>query len=210
MNKKMLKSIGNIIFYIFASFLTMFVILELFFPSKTMDVLGFKGFVVVTDSMEPLIKVNDVVIITKLEEEDLEIGQIITFYTYLKTDQKDLEGNWIYIRSRVTHYLADIRVEENQTVIKTKSYNKYHEGGSFDAWNDENGDFKDITTDDIIGKVSLTIPFIGAIVTLSHVLVRDPIFLGLIILNIVIFTVLIKYLKKPKEKDHDVAGTDTK
>ena len=124
MTKHLMKKIGNIVFYIFASILLMFIVLELFLPSKTMDILGFKGFVVVSPSMEPKIKVNDLVIVTKVEETDLEIGQIITFYTYLPTNSIDNEGHTIYKKSKVTHYLGDFFEEDGKIIIKTKDYKR--------------------------------------------------------------------------------------
>ena len=204
MTKQMMKKILNIIFYIFTSILLMFIVLEIFLPSKTMDILGFKGFVVVSPSMEPEIKVNDLVIVTKIEEDQLKIGEIITFYTYLPTVKVDNDGHTIYKKSKVTHYLADFYEEDGKVIIKTKDYRKYHNDGSFDAWNDSNGDSVEITYDDVIGKVSFKVPLIGAIITFGMVLVHNPIFLGLIVLNIAIIVILIKYLKKPKEKHHDV------
>lgn len=210
MNKQFFRKIGSILFYTVASFLTIFVILEIFLPSKTIDVLGFKGYVVVSPSMEPYINVNDIVIVTKVDQEDLEVGQVITFYTYLPTNQEDSLGNTIYIKSTVTHYLADIIIDGNQTILKTKDYNKFHNDGSFDTWNDISGDPVDITTDDLIGKVSFKVPLIGIIITFSMVLVRNPIFLGLIILNVGIVVFLIKYIKKTKENPDDVGRTDSK
>jgi signal peptidase I len=210
MYKKTAKKIGSILFYIFASFLTMFIMLELFLPSKTIDILGFKGYVVVSPSMEPYINVNDIVIVTKIDEENLEIGQVITFYTYLPTNQEDSLGQTIYVKSTVTHYLADIVEDGNQTILKTKDYNKFHNGGSFDTWYDISGDPIDITTSDLIGKVSFKIPLIGIIITFSMVLVRNPIFLGLVILNVTIFIFLIKYIKKSKENPNDLGRPDSK
>lgn len=210
MHKETVKKIGSIIFYIVATFLTMFIMLELFLPSKTIDILGFKGYVVVSPSMEPYINVNDIVIVTKVDEEDLEIGQVITFYTYLPTNQQDSLGQTIYAKSTVTHYLADIVQDGNQTILKTKDYNKFHNDGSFDTWNDASGNPTDITPSDLIGKVSFKIPFVGIVITFSMVLVRNPIFLGLIILNVGIVIFLIKYIKKTKENPNDMGRTDSK
>lgn len=198
------KTIGNIIFYTLASFLFVFVVMELFFPTKTIDILGFKGYVVVSPSMEPEINVNDLVIVTKINEEDLEVGQIITFYTYLPTIYEDDQGQTIYQKNTVTHYLADIIQEDGMTILKTKDYNKYHNNGDFDEWRDVDGHPVDLTTDDVIGKVSLTIPFVGSIITFSMIIVRNPIFLGLIILNVTIMIILIKYIKKSKVKTNDL------
>jgi len=198
------KTIGNIIFYTLASFLFVFVVMELFFPTKTIDILGFKGYVVVSPSMEPEINVNDLVVVTKIDEEDLEVGQIITFYTYLPTIYEDDQGQTIFQKNTVTHYLADIIQEDGMTILKTKDYNKYHNNGDFDVWRDVDGHPVDLTIDDVIGKVSLTIPFVGSIITFSMIIVRNPIFLGLIILNVTIMIILIKYIKKSKVKTNDL------
>jgi signal peptidase I len=203
------KTIGNIIFYTLASFLFAFFMMELLFPSKTMDVLGFKGYVVVSPSMEPEIKVNDLVIVTKVNEDDLEVGQIITFYTYLPTIYQDDEGHTIYQKNTVTHYLAEITEEDGKTIIKTKDYTKYHNNGSYDTWRDINGDPVELTTEDIIGKVSFVIPWIGIIITIAMVIVRNPIFLGLIVLNVTIIIILIRYIKKSKGQTNDVGRPDS-
>lgn len=210
MNKSTFKNIGNILFYTLASFLFIFVIVELFFPSKTLDILGFKGYVVVSPSMDPEIKVNDLVIVTKVSEDDLEVGQIITFYTYLPTIYQDDLGHTIYQKNTVTHYLAAIIDDNGTTIIKTQDYNTFHNQGSFDTWKDQDGNPIELTTEDIIGKVSLKIPWIGFIITFAMVIVRQPIFLGLIILNVTIVVILIRYIKKSKGQTNDVGRSDSK
>lgn len=195
--KEMLKKIGHILFYIMASFLFVFIIVELLFPSKTMALLGFKGFVVVSDSMEPVIDVYDIVIVTPVNEDDLEVGQIITFYAYLPTVNVDMEGNRIYSRQPVTHYLAEINDIDGEIVIKTHAYGKEDD---LDDWTDQDGNPTDLTADDIIGQVSFTIPFFGILIAFVMTLVRNPIMLGLIILNVIVIYLLVKYIKKTKVK----------
>ena len=39
-----------------------------------------------------------------MDAENLEVGDAISFYTYLPTNQVDGEGDTIYLRSVVTHY----------------------------------------------------------------------------------------------------------
>ena len=199
--KETVKKLGNIIFYTLASFLLSFILLELLFPSKTMDILGFKGFVVVSDSMEPIIDVYDIVIVTPIEDGDLEVGQIITFYAYLPTVNEDVDGNTIYSKQPVTHYLAEINEVNGNITIETHAYGKEDD---FDNWTDESGNPIYLTSDDLIGKVSFTIPFIGIIITFLMTLVSNPILLGLVVLNLVIIYLLIKYIKKTKVKSHDV------
>ncbi|MFA5526162.1 MAG: signal peptidase I [Acholeplasmataceae bacterium] len=199
-----LKKISNIIFYTLTSILFVFVMLELVFPSKTMSIIGFKGFVVVSPSMEPIIKVNDMVIVTEAKQEDLEPGDIITFYTYLPTNQIDGDGNTIYQKNAVTHYLGEMIVSGDDVILKTYAYGKE---GDYDTWRDEEGNPTDITGEDLIGKVAFKIPWIGTVITFFMVVVRNPIFLGLIAFNVVLVIILIKYIKKTKESKDDVAGS---
>ena len=43
------------------------------------NMFGYKAYVIKTNSMEPTIKVNDVVINKKVEQEELNVGDVITF-----------------------------------------------------------------------------------------------------------------------------------
>ena len=61
-------SIKNIIFYISIFFITTYIMLEVFVPTKTVDILGFKSYVIISASMEPEIMVNDLIIIRKTKE----------------------------------------------------------------------------------------------------------------------------------------------
>ena len=65
----MKTSIKNIIFYVAVFFITSYIILEVFIPTKTVDILGFKSYVIVSPSMEPDIMVNDLIVIRKTKEE---------------------------------------------------------------------------------------------------------------------------------------------
>lgn len=193
-----LKIIGNILFYGLAGLLLFSIIIELFSPDKTIEIIGFKGFVVVSRSMEPVIHVNDIVIVTKIDDEDLEVGDIISFYAYLPTTEKDDQGNTIYQKSVVTHYLGELIDDQDRTIIKT--YGTANVEGEFDTWKDQEGNPIDLTTEDILGRVAFKIPYVGFILLFGIILTQNPIFLGLVVLNIIIVWVLIKVLKKPKEK----------
>ena len=100
MNKTVIKYVRNTLFILFTLWISTYILLELFAPDKTVDIIGYKTFIVISSSMEPDIMVNDMIIIRKTKEEDLSVGDAITFNVYLK----ELESV-----SKVTHYIGDIR-----------------------------------------------------------------------------------------------------
>lgn len=91
-------------------------------------------FIIVSESMEPNIKVGDIVVENKISEDNLAKGDIITY----KTDGEN-----------ITHRIVNIEVIDNVTYYTTKGDNNKIE------------DKKRITYDDIRGKVIAKIPFIG-------------------------------------------------
>lgn len=190
MRDKVWHVIKNIIFYLLVILLGGYILVEAFLPSQTMNIFRFKSFVVVSASMEPDINVNDLVIIVKVDPEKLEVGDAISFYTYLPTNQVDGEGDTIYLRSVVTHYLRDIQSSGDSLIYKTQG--AIADPLDYDEWNDINGDPVEITESDIIGKVALVIPFIGIIMKIFY----NPILLLLIAINILIVVVIIKVIKK--------------
>lgn len=190
MEKSKKHKIINISFYAIVFIMLFYIIVNSFFPDQSINYLGFKSYVVVSNSMEPDININDLVVVVKTKEEKLEVGDIISFYTYLPTNQVDGLGNTIYLKSVVTHYLADIIVNGDEITYKT------HRAGvpanSYDDWNDINGDPTDITYSDIIGTVSFTVPSVGVVLKVF----TNPIMVVLIVVNISIIVAVVKVTKK--------------
>ena len=98
------------------------------------NIFGYKSYIIKTNSMEPTIGINDVVIAKKVEKKEIKKGDVITF----------LQDGEV-----VTHRITQIDEEGNYT---TKGDN-----------NNIEDTFK-ITYDNIEGKHILTIPYLGAIV----------------------------------------------
>ncbi len=190
MEKKKKHKIINIAFYFIVFIMLFYIIINSFFPDQSINYLGFKSYVVISNSMEPDININDLVVVVKVKEENLEVGDIISFYTYLPTYQVDNLGNTVYLKSVVTHYLADIVIDGDDITYKT------HRAGvpdnSYDDWNDINGDPTDIQFDDIIGRVSFTVPSIGVVLKIFS----NPIMVVLIVVNISIIVAVVKVTKK--------------
>jgi signal peptidase I len=174
-----LSQIKNIIFYTLTTFMLTILLVEVFLPKQTINILGFKTYTVVSGSMVPIYEIGDVIIVKKVDLVDLNEGDIITFYRDLNNDGKD---------EVVTHFLYSINTDINNIITYETIPNVSDEK---DPWT--------LSEIDIIGVPSFSIPKIGWINIFVLILVRNPIFLGLIILNIAIIYFLIKYLKtKPK------------
>ena len=189
MSRKSFKKVLNILFYGLLFLMSAYILLELFSPNQTINVIGVKPYVVVSPSMEPDIMVGDIVFIRRTEEADLKVGDVITFYAYLPA---------IGSVQLVTHYIADIILTDDETLIfKTQGANRAPE--DVDTWRDEAGNPVDITFDDIVGELWFTLPFFGYL----FFALRNPVMLGLILLNVVIVILIIKYIKSGKKAPKD-------
>lgn len=101
---------------------------------KDFSILGYKAYIVNTNSMEPTIEVGDIVIIKKVKAEKLNQGDVITF-----TQEGEV----------ITHRITKIETEEKSIQYVTKGDNNNTE------------DTLKIKYKDIIGKEILTIPQLG-------------------------------------------------
>ncbi len=158
----------------------LYFVVDLIDPLHTVELIGFKPYVVTSPSMAPTIDPFDMVIVTRIDPDDIEERDIITFKAYIP------EINGIGL---VTHYIADIQQFDEVTIYKTQGENR--QPGEYDVWRDENGQIVEITADDIIGHVSFTIPHVGLYIAA----LRDPILLLAIIVNLTILFVFIKYVR---------------
>lgn len=98
------------------------------------NIFGYKSYIIKTNSMEPTISINDVVIAKKVEKQDIKTGDVITF----------LQKGEV-----ITHRITQIDENGDYT---TKGDNNNIE------------DIFKINYDNIEGKHVLTIPYLGAIV----------------------------------------------
>ena len=180
MRKLAIKRILNIAFYTLVIFLTSYLIFDYIAPEKTVDIFGFKIFVVDSPSMEPTLRVNDAVVVFKTKASKIDEEDIITFEVYLP----DLQA-----KSYVTHYVGEIIDANNQTIYKT-----HGEGSEIDEWEDEDGNPIEIVMENIIGKVAFKIPGAGHVIKL----LKDPVMVLLLASNIAIIVFIFYYVKKQK------------
>ena len=172
---------------IFSIFCTIFFVLSTIFlisnvsnrgSNKPNDIFGYYVFVVVSDSMDPTLKVNDIFLSVKTDE--IEEGDIITFLE----DDCPLKGELI------TH-----RVE---TIDKSGDEYIYYCRGDKEGAPLDNG----ITKDQIVGKYVTIIPGVS---WLYRVMSTGIGFFLIIILPIsaIFITEIIDLIKKLKKNDEE-------
>ena len=136
------------------------------------EIFGYKAFVITTDSMNPNLKIGDVVIIETVREEKLMVGDIITM-------QK--------LGEIITHRIVEILDGEKQREYITKGDNNTVE------------DLETIVYSQIEGKKVLKIPFLGNIILLLRNKVY-VILLGISIF-IICYTSMQKYKRKKMRRE---------
>jgi len=135
MNNKVLKTI----YYVFLGAIGLIAVLLIV---SSFPITGnIKFLTVLSGSMEPAIKMGSVVLVKPLStssgQADYRIGDVITF------------GEISKIKTPTTHRIYEIKVQGSQPVYITKG----------DANNAP--DIREITQKDIVGKVLLSIPYLG-------------------------------------------------
>lgn len=145
-------------------------------PEETPSFLGIKTFVIVSESMEPNIKSGDAIIVKNITQNQLEVGDIISF--------KD--SNFIN-----THRIVDI-VEENGIL-------KYRTKGD----NNKRNDKKLVSYDDIEGKYIFKIKGLGGFTEFIKNKITLVIMLILLILILIYQARINKRKLERKEKRYN-------
>lgn len=164
-----------------------FVLLQRLTGNKS--ILGYRVFTVATGSMEPVYKVNDVMLVKDVDTNKLKVGDDVAYLG----ERSDLKGKII------THRIIDIKTENNQKTFYTQGINNSVEDPS-------------ITASQIYGQALGKIPIIT---TINQIVKNQYGFFFLVFLPLVIVAFLeiadtvteIKYEKKvledQKEEDSD-------
>ena len=138
--KKVLTIIGNIIFWLLLSLSLLILIIGIKDKkqNKQFEIFGYSFSTVVTDSMTPTIKVNDIIIIKDIDFNEIKVGDIIVYY--------NSEQN-----INVVHRVVDTNESENSVITRGDKYK-----------DDESRTDKIHTTkDNYIGKVVSYGSFLG-------------------------------------------------
>lgn len=130
----------NIIIYIFLLPILIYnlslIIQSVLKPYETPNFLGIKTYVIISGSMQPELKIGDIVVVKKITQEDLKIGDIISFR---------------HGQSVITHRISRIIEEDGERKYITK--------GDFNNAEDS----ESVTYNNIEGKVIRSVPQFGKI-----------------------------------------------
>jgi signal peptidase I len=198
MSKKHNKTyhiIKTVLFYLVTVFLLAYVSISLFLPDKVIDILGFQvtSISTATESMKPTIEPGDIIVLKRISEDDIKENDVISFFNYARgTDQ---QGQTVWVRIRIIHRIIDI--DDTTGAYITQGDNNT----AIDTIYDENGNIVDLTYDQVIGGYVFRVPLVGTAITA----LRNPVLVGLLIVNIGIVVVIVKLLKK---KDPESAEND--
>ncbi len=181
----MKKVIVNIFYIVIVIFLSMYLLTTLISPEKSMNIFHFKLFNVLSSSMEPTINKGDLIFVRDINPDNLEVDDIITFSVYIPELDK---------KGYITHRIGEIIIVNDITIYKT--HGEGVPSGLYDNWIDENGNDYDITSNDIIGKYVFRVPYLGTFL----LLLEDPIFILLLVINGIILYALITQIKNTRAK----------
>ncbi|MBQ7956466.1 MAG: signal peptidase I [Clostridia bacterium] len=156
--------------------------------NKRVNVAGYSIMTVMTGSMEPAYQVGDIIVIKKTNENELQVKDVITF---ISTDE-ELNGQ------PITHRIIDITEENGQKKFGTKGDNN------------QIADETPVTSDRILGKVQLRIPFVGRAVNFMQTN-RIAFFLIVILPMLVIMALEVKdIIMIARSGDEDEGEEDNK
>ena len=127
--------------------LLLYIGMNVFMPDLVVDVFQFQPYVVVTESMEPVINVNDMVVVGQFDIDEAEVGDIITFKADIDYNGTD---------EVITHYIYSIEEVGEKTIIKTNRH--------FDEGQEVTPDTWLIDAEDVIGSYSFHVKYAGLLV----------------------------------------------
>ena len=141
-------------------------------PNKIPDFIGYKNFVIVSESMEPTIMVGDAIFVKKVPEKEIKINDIISFH----------DGECIN-----THRIVGVSEENGIKMYSTKGDNNRGE------------DKEKVSYDQIEGKSLFKINNFGNLIKVLQSKVTLVILILLVCLN-TYFNYRLKYKRKARRE----------
>ncbi|MDA3931577.1 MAG: signal peptidase I [Tenericutes bacterium] len=185
-DNKVFNIVKIVLFYLIIAFLSLFIFMEIFAPRQTVKVFGFKPYYVMTQSMEPVLEVHDLIVVKNFDVEDLEEEDIITFYADI-----DYNGE----KEIVTHYIYSIaKNASGDYVIRTHRYYEDDQNIAPDPWF--------LSKDDVLGLYNFHVPLLGYVIQF----LQSPFGIAALVVNggiIAAIVILIKREKKEKVIDKE-------
>ncbi len=172
---KIKENLTTILSVLIIGILLVYIVLQLVAPRMTIKVFGFKPYVVVTESMEPVINVNDMVVTRQFDLEEAEEGDIITFHADINYDGTD---------EIVTHYIYSIETTNDNTTIRTNRHFDDSETVLPDTWQ--------LSEEDVLGTYWFHIPYIGMITEF----LKSPFGIIALVANTGIIVAIVYLIKK--------------
>lgn len=157
----------------------------LFMPDLTIKIFRFQPYIIVTESMEPVFNVNDMIVVSAFDIEEAKVGDVITF-------KADIDYNGT--KEIVTHYIYEIDRSGSEAIIQTNRHFSSNETISPDTWL--------IPESDVIGSYSAHIPYVGYIIEF----VTSIYGMIVILINVVVITLIVRLNKQIKKRDEELKG----
>lgn len=180
---KVIESIKFIGTLVVVGVLLVYITINVVAPSLTIQLFGFQPYNVVTESMEPVINVNDVIIITDFDFESAQVGDIITF-------EADIDYNGT--KEVVTHYIYSIDTSKETPIIRTHRHFEDPSKVVPDTWL--------IEPSEVLGNYQFHVRYLGYLIGF----IKSAWGIGVIAFNIAI-VFLIKYINKREDKKDTLA-----
>ncbi len=172
--------VRKILFYVVVAFLSVFILFEIFLPGQTVKVFGFKPYHVMTQSMEPVLNANDFIIVGNPDVDELEEGDIITFYADI-----DYNGE----EEIVTHYIYSIEEDSpGDYTIRTNRHYSDDQNIVPDTW--------ELSEEDVLGVYAFRIPFLGYVTEF----LKSPFGIAAIVVNAGVITAIVILVKREKKE----------
>lgn len=169
MKNKKIKLLENIMFTVLMVIIVFFIIItaQARIIGREPSIFGHRIYIVETGSMLPELKIDSMIIVRELGPEKINIGDIITYYGH--------SGE-----NKITHRV--VAIENNGEYFITRG----------DANNVD--DPLPVTEENLIGKVSFHIPYVG----LLFKFITNKVILAIII-SITIFSIIIPIVGKERK-----------
>lgn len=178
--KKLLENIKIYGSMVIIGALLLYIATTIFMPDLTLKIFQFKPYNVVTESMEPVINVNDVVVVTNFNLDEAQVGDIITF-------SADIDYNGT--EEIVTHYIYSIEETDGEVVIRTHRHFENAEETVPDTWL--------ISPDQVIGSYAFQIPYLGFIMGF----LKSIYGIVTVAVNVVLISTVVYLHKKSKREE---------
>lgn len=163
------QKIADIFLLLLVFYLAFYITFDIINPRLTVKYMGYKTYIVMSESMKPKINVGDIVFVKKHDISKLKVNDIIAF-----TPRRGLY---------VTHILAEIREINSEYLLRTRTFSNVKK---------EKWDYWTLREDDYIGKSVIIIPFIGNI----FLFLRTTTGIITFVLSVIILIMINKVLRK--------------